>query len=252
MQQDQLSNVAHGESSRRKKTREKLLQAAYDVFAETGVHGASVEMITERAGFTRGAFYSNFDSKEELFFALAEREMQERFAKLQQGIDSILPSLDVSQKFELLTIERVVADFLALQMDDRRWTLMQSEFRLNAMRDTEQAPRYLAFENDFRVRLASRLDEALASVGLAFSMDSVDATRMIIELCESAMQESILSNDPSPSVATSPYAMRTLALVLRALTKPLDSAPSDGSQAGSHNGSSYGAHHASSGGRARC
>ena len=222
MQQDHLPDGTPGESSRRKKTREKLLQAAYEVFAETGVHAASVEMITERAGFTRGAFYSNFDSKEELFFALAEREMLERFAKMQQGIDSILPGIDASQSIEILTIEKVVADFLALQMDDRRWTLMQSEFRLNAMRDTEQAPRYLEFERDFRERLASRLDDALASVGLKFSMDSSDATRMIIELCESAMQEAILSNDPSPSVATSPYAMRTLPPVLRALTTPLN------------------------------
>ena len=166
MQQDHLPDGTPGESSRRKKTREKLLQAAYEVFAETGVHAASVEMITERAGFTRGAFYSNFDSKEELFFALAEREMLERFAKLQQGIDSILPGIDASQSIEILTIEKIVADFLALQMDDRRWTLMQSEFRLNAMRDTEQAPRYLEFERDFRERLAARLDDALASVGL--------------------------------------------------------------------------------------
>ena len=225
MQQHSLADATPSESTRRKKTRDKLLQAAYDVFAETGVHAASVEMITERAGFTRGAFYSNFDNKEELFFALAEREMLERFAKLQQGIDSILPGLDTSQSFEILTLEKVVADFLALQMDDRRWTLMQSEFRLNAMRDTTQAPRYLAFERDFRERLASRLEGALASVGLAFSMDSVDATRLIIELCESAMQESILSNDPSPSVATSPYAMRTLPLALRALTKPLQGRP---------------------------
>jgi len=222
MQQDHLPDSTPGESARRKKTREKLLQAAFDVFAETGVHAASVEMITERAGFTRGAFYSNFDSKEELFFALAEREMQERFAKLQLGIDSILPGLDTSQRFEILTLEKIVADFLALQMDDRRWTLMQSEFRLNAMRDTTQAPRYLAFERDFREQLAARLEEALASVGLAFSMDSVDATRLIIELCESAMQESILSNDPAPSVATSPYSMRMLPPVVRALTRPLN------------------------------
>lgn len=225
MQQDQLPGVTPGDSARRQKTREKLLQAAYDVFAETGVHAASVEMITERAGFTRGAFYSNFDSKEELFFALAEREMQKRFAKLQLGIDSILPGIDVSVNFEILTVGQVISDFLALQMDDRRWTLMQSEFRLNAMRDTEQAPRYLAFERDFRVRLASLLEGALSSVGLTFAMDPVDATRMIIELCESAMQESILSNDPNPSVATSPYAMRTLPLVIRALTTSVNADP---------------------------
>jgi AcrR family transcriptional regulator len=54
------------------RTREALLQAAADVFIERGLQGASVEAITERAGFSRGAFYSNFSSKEELFAAVLQ------------------------------------------------------------------------------------------------------------------------------------------------------------------------------------
>jgi len=49
-------------SRRREATRQKLLDAAGLVFAEEGLDAASVEAICERAGFTRGAFYSNFDS----------------------------------------------------------------------------------------------------------------------------------------------------------------------------------------------
>ena len=48
-------------TARRAATRERLIDAAIDVFAEKGVLGASVEEICEDAGFTRGAFYSNFD-----------------------------------------------------------------------------------------------------------------------------------------------------------------------------------------------
>lgn len=51
------------ETARRSRTRERLLDAAYEVFADTGVHTASVEQISEAAGFTRGAFYSNFSSR---------------------------------------------------------------------------------------------------------------------------------------------------------------------------------------------
>ena len=47
-------------------TRAKLIESAGEVFAERGFYGASVEEITERAGFSRGAFYSNFASREEL------------------------------------------------------------------------------------------------------------------------------------------------------------------------------------------
>ncbi|MFT2817467.1 TetR/AcrR family transcriptional regulator [Leifsonia sp. A12D58] len=221
MQQHVAHEVGQGDTARRRKTRERLLEAAYEVFAETGVHASSVEAITERAGFTRGAFYSNFDSKEELFFALAEREMLARFNELQQGIDEILPGLDATSATDSVSVSDIVTSFLNLQMDDRRWTLMQSEFRLHAMRDISQAARFLEYQHDFRLRLAERLDAALASVGLKFIMDSVDATRMIIDVCESAMQESILSNDKSPNVATSPYAVRTLPLVIIALTTPL-------------------------------
>jgi AcrR family transcriptional regulator len=54
-------------SERQAQTRRALLDAAAAVFIERGLQGASVEAIAERAGFTRGAFYSNFASKEELF-----------------------------------------------------------------------------------------------------------------------------------------------------------------------------------------
>jgi hypothetical protein len=51
-------------------TRARLLEGALEVFAERGFAGASVEDICDQAGFTRGAFYSNFGSKDELVLAL--------------------------------------------------------------------------------------------------------------------------------------------------------------------------------------
>src|SRR3954471_10523442 len=54
----------------REQTRERLLAAAAELFAERGVNGTSVEQIAERAGYTRGAFYGNFDGKPELLVAL--------------------------------------------------------------------------------------------------------------------------------------------------------------------------------------
>lgn len=228
MQQDSTSGPVRVESSRRRQTRERLLEAAYEVFAETGVHAVSVEMITERAGFTRGAFYSNFDTKEELFFALAEREMLVRFEKLQQGIDDILPRIDQTNPFDGVTVETVVTEFLNLQMDDRRWALMQSEFRLHAMRDSAHADQFLAYELNFRTLLAERLDNALKSVGLRFIIDSQDATRLIIDICESALQESILAGAGNGGLADSPYASRTLPALIRALTVPIDDSAQPG------------------------
>src|SRR5712672_4308168 len=57
-------------------TREKLFEAAARVFEEQGIGAASVEAIAAAAGFTRGAFYSNFASKEELIIAMLEDHVE--------------------------------------------------------------------------------------------------------------------------------------------------------------------------------
>src|SRR5947208_6787622 len=58
---------------RRELTRTALVEAAADVFAKRGFDGASLEEIAEAAGFSRGAIYSNFGSKEDLMLAVVER-----------------------------------------------------------------------------------------------------------------------------------------------------------------------------------
>jgi AcrR family transcriptional regulator len=88
-------------------TREKLFEAAARVFEEHGIGGASIEAIAAAAGFTRGAFYSNFDSKDELIIAMLEdhvaqsiTRMHGLLAKHQNLADFIdaLKSMDRSQQ----------------------------------------------------------------------------------------------------------------------------------------------------------
>ncbi|HEY2246508.1 MAG TPA: TetR/AcrR family transcriptional regulator [Bradyrhizobium sp.] len=58
-------------------TRDKLFEAAARVFEEQGIGGASIEAIALAAGFTRGAFYSNFASKDELIIAMLEDHVEQ-------------------------------------------------------------------------------------------------------------------------------------------------------------------------------
>src|SRR5882757_8715842 len=58
-------------------TRDKLFEAAARVFEEQGIGGASIETIAAAAGFTRGAFYSNFKSKDELIIAMLEDHLEQ-------------------------------------------------------------------------------------------------------------------------------------------------------------------------------
>src|SRR5215469_6389969 len=60
----------------RDETRDKLFEAAARVFEEQGIGGASIEVIAAAAGFTRGAFYSNFKSKDELIIAMLEDHVE--------------------------------------------------------------------------------------------------------------------------------------------------------------------------------
>jgi AcrR family transcriptional regulator len=63
-------------------TRRRLLEAAEDVFRRRGFSGSSVEEIVADAGFTRGAFYSNFESKEALFIELLRTRAYDDFRRL--------------------------------------------------------------------------------------------------------------------------------------------------------------------------
>ena len=215
-----VAETAQVESARRRKTRDRLIDAAYEVFAETGVHAASVEMISERAGFTRGAFYSNFATKEELFFALAERENRIRFEGLQEGVDAILPELDRTPLTEA-TLGEVVTRFLEIQSDDTRWCIVQAEFKLLAMRDPSVAASYLAYQRGFLQQLADRIDGAVRAVGLRFTMEPIAAIGIIVNVYESALQEAILEGGVVDPISAPPLARSTLPALVQALTEPL-------------------------------
>src|SRR5437879_12268045 len=58
-------------------TRDKMFEAAARVFEEQGINGASIEAIATAAGFSRGAFYSNFASKDELIIAMLEDHVEQ-------------------------------------------------------------------------------------------------------------------------------------------------------------------------------
>ena len=85
-------------------TREKLFEAAARVFEEQGIGGASIEAIAAAAGFTRGAFYSNFKSKDELIIAMLEDHVEQ----------------SIRRNLDLLARHKNPADFIeALRTMDR-------------------------------------------------------------------------------------------------------------------------------------
>ena len=112
-----------------------LIHAAEKIFARDGFEAAKLEEIAAEAGYTRGAFYANFDSKEDLFLALLEREISHRIEHAEQLIDKFQ---DPAAK--LLAFR----EFFLTLCQDRRWSLLALEFKLFAVRHPEVKARLAA------------------------------------------------------------------------------------------------------------
>lgn len=169
-------------SRRRRSTRERLLDAAYEVFAREGVGSASLDTIAKQAGFTRGAFYSNFATKDDLLAALAVRENERRMRQLVEGRDALEnnqpePLRDLPVR-ELVTAS--VEEFLEWQQEDSDWLIVEQEIRLLAMRDNAFGNYQLGYRAKVDEVLQNVLEHVLATRGMQFIVDPRLATQMIV------------------------------------------------------------------------
>lgn len=166
-----------GPVSRRERTRERLMDAAFDTFAEEGFAAASVEAISERAGFSRGAFYYHFASKEELFLALVERSIHRRLGAAEEGptIDGFFVGLDDDDR--LLDVMRGQG-----VEDDLKWVMVVTEYRLHTVRgdDAAGSVRFDALYRTVIDGLAARLSEFAASAGVTFTVPADLVASLII------------------------------------------------------------------------
>lgn len=117
----------NGVRPRRAETRQRLLDAAFEAFAEEGFGRCSVEQVCERAGFTRGAFYSNFTSLEELFLAMWEQRSALMLAEAAAVLDAPGSVANDPRR----AVEQVLT---AVPVDDK-WFRITSEFTAHALRN---------------------------------------------------------------------------------------------------------------------
>jgi AcrR family transcriptional regulator len=177
---------------RRSATRARLLDGALEVFAERGFSGASVEDICERAGFTRGAFYSNFGSKDELVLAL----FQATTDRLLEQIGALLPDL-ANQPGTLLDAVLGLLDEAA--GDQRQWHLISTEFTLHALRNPEAARALNRQRAMFRSSLTTLVEEISETSGMRMSVPAEQFVRLVIAVHEGARSQSLLEPRKVPA-----------------------------------------------------
>lgn len=164
-------------------TRARLLEAAFEVFAELGFEAATVEEICDAAGFTRGAFYSNFESKEELFFALWSGRAATILEDLAASADDLAGAPD--------RLDERIDHMVRGVTRDRKWFLVSTEFLLYAIRHPEAAATLAAHRRDLRTGLTHIIATVLAARGSdgPADVDVDDHARMIIAAIEGCQHQ---------------------------------------------------------------
>ena len=136
------------QQARTEATRSRLLLAAEKIFARDGFEAARLEDIAGLAGYTRGAFYANFESKEDIFFALLERWVGQRISEVK---------VLIAQQESPAKLLRALREHYVQKTKDRRFALLSLEFKLFALRHPEAHARLRARQRRLRASSAELL-----------------------------------------------------------------------------------------------
>lgn len=181
-------------TQRRERTRQRLMDAAAIVFAESGLDGASVEAICERAGYTRGAFYSNFETKDELFVALAGRVSRDQVEAVEQKVRELAGrgAVGAGSGAALSPIE-IVQRVLEVSGTGRATILLMSEIRIRALRSPEMAAASLALSQEMVKSVEQIIREVGIVHGLTFRTSPAEVARLLIMFYESAASSAAMA-----------------------------------------------------------
>jgi AcrR family transcriptional regulator len=139
----------------RLETRARLLDSAAQLFARGGYEGASVDLIAESAGYSKGAFYSNFGSKEAIFLELLDAHKRREIDALAQLLAQDISAPELLSQIRNSETERG---------NDFDFGLLSAEFQLQACRDKEFAKTYAKLHRTHRDTMAGLVVKLFAKL----------------------------------------------------------------------------------------
>jgi AcrR family transcriptional regulator len=183
-------------SATQAQTRERLLDAAEQAFAAEGFGGASLDRIAEAAGFTRGAVYSNFADKADLFVAVLDRRLDRRYAEV---ADAMLAARDPDAFVAAL---RSPAWKAAGREDAmRQWLMLRDEFRLFALRNPSAAERLARYDRRQRDYYVEAITHLLGQLGVEPPINPRLAAAMLLAVDESLIRQHWIDPDDVSATA---------------------------------------------------
>lgn len=150
-------------AEKRERTYEELLLAAEKLFVERGFHATSVDEIAFEAGYTKGAVYSNFESKEDLFFAVYERRADRGLAEVEQ----ILRENGPAEGLELLA-----SDAAQRRGRDDGWLAVYFEFWAHVVRRPELRQRFAKIHGRVAEPMTAAVERLAEERGIVMPVDA--------------------------------------------------------------------------------
>ncbi|GAB1331430.1 TetR/AcrR family transcriptional regulator [Streptomyces sennicomposti] len=209
-------------TKRRPITRAALTDSALALFTEKGFHATSISDIVERAGLTRGAFYSNYRDKEELFLALYDAHTERLLNELREaattrrpepGADSA-PGSDSRTGSGVHPVMQLHERVTGRTPQERQWFMVSMEFTLHAARHPEVARALAVHEDRLTEGLAEVVTTALAGAGRRPGLDPEDLARLLVAAFEGLTARQLVHGTGEPTE-------RLLTHLMNALSVPL-------------------------------
>jgi AcrR family transcriptional regulator len=177
----------------RAQTRARLLQAASDVFAKQGYDRASLDDVAAAAGLTKGAVYSSFASKDDLFYALMRERIGERLALVAEAVDRQTTLED--------TTRDAGAGLSELIFSQADWHLLFIEFWARAVRDPTLREEFARQRRSARELIARFLDQQAAQMGIELAAPAEQLAVAVLALSNGIAIEQLADPDAiDPSI----------------------------------------------------
>ncbi|ASB87833.1 TetR/AcrR family transcriptional regulator [Bacillus sonorensis] len=162
------------QEERKKETRKLLLEAAVEIFAQMGFYGATVDKIAEHAGFSKGAFYAHFHSKEELFLTILEQQMEAH-------VDNIRNVIKQHQSLSHF-IETIDKYFLSVAQKNRTLSMLNMEFLLYAMREESVRHKWSGMITESVKQISKAINELMLSENYESDLSTDEIAWTILSL----------------------------------------------------------------------
>jgi AcrR family transcriptional regulator len=203
-----MAAVRTSRLERKAQTRADLLAAARPVFLRRGFHGASLDEIAEEAGYTKGAVYSNFAGKDDLYLTVLDAHYEQRVA-------AYVEMLLEEETFE--DAIRAVGRFMVeADARDSDWLPTLAEFVAHAARDESLRREYVRVRERFLAAIANVIEGLCERHGVALRVPSLEAARASSVLARGYSAERRLD----PDAVSSEMFVELHAGFMRGLTVP--------------------------------